>query len=122
VVRDFIPVYDTLNKLQQNYVNDEFGSKYSELNLQQTFTNLGVSTFHVVPGDKVNTFRMKVLEKQISQDFDKDLVIREVSSGLELDGNVIRAASCIASLGSQPLEGEEREGNGGSDDKDAPVE
>ncbi|KAG7343014.1 GrpE-domain containing protein [Nitzschia inconspicua] len=106
VLRDFMPAYDTLNNLQQKYSGDEFGSKYSELNLQQSFVNLGVTNFNVAPGEQVNNFRMKVLEKEVSKDFAKDTVIREVSPGLELDGNVIRAASCVASLGSDEAEEE----------------
>ncbi|KAL3899977.1 MAG: hypothetical protein SGARI_006345, partial [Bacillariaceae sp.] len=107
VLRDFMPSYDTLNALQEKYAGDAFGEKYNELNLQATFATLGVTDFNVAPGEEVNNFRMKVLESEASKDFAKDTVIREVSSGLELDGNVIRAASCVASLGS----GEEEEGS-----------
>jgi molecular chaperone GrpE (heat shock protein) len=101
VLRDFLPAYDTLNDLKEKYANDEFGSKYSELHLKQTFQDLGVTDYTVEAGDVVNNFRMKVLEKEVNKDFAKDTVIRQVSSGLELDGNVIRAASCVASLGSE---------------------
>jgi molecular chaperone GrpE (heat shock protein) len=102
-----MPAYDKLNSLNEKYDGDEFGSQYRELNLQSTFAKLGVTDYNVTPGEKVNNFRMKVLESEISKDFAKDTVIREVSSGLELDGNVIRAASCVASLGS----GEEEAGD-----------
>jgi len=100
VLRDFLPVYDTLNNLKEFYANDEFGCKYSELNLQQTFQILGVTPYNVVPGEEVNNFRMKVLENEISTEQPKGSVLREVSTGLELDGNVIRPASCITSSGS----------------------
>lgn len=115
-----MPAYDTLNNLRQKYAEDEFGSKYSELHLQQTFANLGVTNFNVTPGDEVNHFRMKVLEKEVSKDFAKDTVIREVAPGLELDGNVIRAASCVASLGSGEEEEEEEESAEGGEE--APAE
>jgi molecular chaperone GrpE (heat shock protein) len=85
--------------LKEKYASDEFGSKYVELTLKKSFSNLGVTDFTVTPGEKVNNFRMKVLEKEVSKDYPKDTVLREVSAGLELDGNVIRAASCVASLG-----------------------
>lgn len=110
-----MPAYDTLNNLQQKYADDEFGSKYSELHLQQTFANLGVTDFGVAPGEEVNNFRMKVLEKEVSKDFVKDTVIRQVSPGLELDGNVIRAASCVASLGT----GEDEESAEGGEETPA---
>ena len=102
-------MYDTLNNLKEKHANDEFGGKYSELNLQQTFSNLGVTDFNVAVGDKVNNFRMKVLESEVSKEQPKDTIIREVASGLELDGNVIRAALCVSSLGSgEDEEGEEQ--------------
>lgn len=88
--------------------------------MQQTFANLGVTDFEVAPGDEVNNFRMKVLEKEVSKDFAKDTVIRQVSTGLELQGNVIRAASCVASLGSVDEEEEKDEDDNG--DAEAPAE
>lgn len=100
VLRDFLDVYDTLNNLKEKHASDEFGRKYCELDLQQTFSNLGVSEFHVAAGDKVNNFRMKVLEREVSEEFPNDTIVREVSSGLDLEGNVIRAALCVSSLGS----------------------
>jgi len=99
VLRDFLPMYDTFNTLNEQYGDDEFGTKYSELNLQQTFTTLGVTPFNVVPGDKINNFRMKVLESETSTEQPKETILREVASGLELSGNVIRPASCISSNG-----------------------
>jgi molecular chaperone GrpE (heat shock protein) len=114
VLRDFLPAYDTLNELNTKYANDEFGSKYIELNLKKSFSNLGVTNYNLNPGDAINNFRMKVLEKEVSKDFPKDTIIREVSPGLELDGNVIRAASCVASLGAG--EEEQEEGSEGGEE------
>ena len=114
VLRDFLPVYDTLNALKSQYENDPFGSSYSELTLHKTFANLGVVDYNVEPGETVNNFRMKVLESEMSTDFDKDTVIRQVVPGLELDGNVIRAASCVASSG-VPGHNEEESSEGGDD-------
>lgn len=101
VLRDFLPAYDTLSALKEKYAEDAFGRSYTELTLQQTFENLGVTNYNVEAGEAVNTFRMKVLESEMSKDYPKDTVIRQVSAGLELDGNVIRAASCVASLGAE---------------------
>jgi molecular chaperone GrpE (heat shock protein) len=105
-------MYDTFNTLNEQYSDDEFGTKYSELNLQQTFTTLGVTPFNVVPGDKINNFRMKVLESENSTEQPKDTILREVASGLELSGNVIRPASCISSNGS----GEDKNENNNDDE------
>mmetsp|Transcript_54586 Transcript_54586/g.63016 ORF Transcript_54586/g.63016 Transcript_54586/m.63016 type:complete len:278 (+) Transcript_54586:104-937(+) len=99
VLRDFLPMYDTFNTLKDTYADDEFGAKSSILNLQQTFENLGVTPYNTVPGEKINTFRMKVLESEVSTEQPKDTVLREVAAGLELDGNVVRPVSCIGSSG-----------------------
>jgi len=106
VLRDFLPMYDTLNALKESHGDDEFGAKYGELNLQQTFQNLGVTSYSLAPGETVNNFRMKVLESEPSAEQPKDTVLREVAAGLELDGNVIKAASCISSSGSSEDETE----------------
>lgn len=99
VLKDFVPVYDKMNTLKETYSENEFGMKYSELNLQSTFATLGVTDFAVEAGEKVNNFRMKVLESEISTEQPKDTILRQVAPGMELDGNVIRAALCVASLG-----------------------
>merc|ERR1712176_73101 len=101
VLKDFLPMYDKLNTLKETYSDDEFGRKYSELNLQQTFSTLGVTDFNVEAGQTINNFRMKVLEKEVSTEQPKDTVLRQVAPGMELDGNVIRAALCVSSLGAE---------------------
>jgi len=101
VLKEFLPIYDNLNQLKETYSEDEFGKKYSELNLEQTFATLGVTSFDVQQGDKINNFRMKVLESEYSNDCAKDTVLKMVSPGMELDGNVLRPASCVSSLGSE---------------------
>lgn len=100
-MKDFLPVYDTLNTLRETYLENEFGKKYCELNLQATFATLGVTDFNVEAGDTVNNFRMKVLESELSTEHPKDTILRQVAPGLELDGNVIRAALCVSSLGAE---------------------
>lgn len=99
VLRDFLPMYDTLNALKGAHGDDEFGVKYGELNLQQAFQNLGVSSYSLNPGETINNFRMKVLESEQSTEQPKDTVLREVATGLDVGGNVIKAAACISSSG-----------------------
>ena len=110
VLRDFLPAFDTLNNLQVKYSEDSFGSAYSELTLGKTFADLGVTDYNVEPGEPVNNFRMKVLENELSTEFAKDTVIRQTVPGLEIDGNVIRAASCVASSGTGEESGSESQG------------
>jgi len=109
VLKEFLPVYDTLNTLKESYSENEFGKKYSELNLQSTFATLGVTDFEVAPGDKVNNFRMKVLESEVNAEFAKDTILSQVASGMELDGNVIRPAMVVSSLGPEEEQAAEEE-------------
>mmetsp|Transcript_16328 Transcript_16328/g.35486 ORF Transcript_16328/g.35486 Transcript_16328/m.35486 type:complete len:273 (+) Transcript_16328:310-1128(+) len=111
VLKNFLPIYDNLNTLTETYAEDEFGRKYSELNLSQTFEKLGVTNFDVLAGDKINNFRMKVLESEHSNDCNKDTVLRMVAPGMELEGNVIRAAVCVGSLGAEEAAAESSEGD-----------
>jgi len=115
VLKNFLPMYDKFNNLKDANMEDEFGVKYSELNLLQTFSNMGVTDFGVEVGEKVNNFRMKVLESEASEQ-PKDTVLRQVAPGLELGGNVIRAALCVSSSGA-PAEAsdESTEGEGASE-------
>jgi molecular chaperone GrpE (heat shock protein) len=100
VLRDFLPAYDTMNELKVKYANDEFGSKYSGLSIGPTFEKMGVKEFSVAGGGPVDLIRMKVVGSEYSEAA-KDTVVAQVASGIELEGNVIRAAECITSLGSQ---------------------
>ncbi len=72
--------------------------------MQATFATLGVTDFDVEAGENVNNFRMKVLESELSTEHPKDTILRQVAPGMELDGNVIRAALCVASLGAEEAE------------------
>lgn len=110
VLKDFLPIYDKLNTIKETYLEDEFGRKFSELNLQQTFSTLGVTEYNVEAGETVNNFRMKVLESEVSTEQRKDTVLRQVAPGLELDGNVVRAALCVSSLGTEESGDESSEG------------
>jgi len=108
VLKDFLPIYDKLNTIKEKFSEDEFGRKFDQINLQQTFTTLGVIDFDVEAGQAINNFRMKVLESEVSTEHPKNTVIRQVAPGMELDGNVIRAAMCVSSVGAEESsEGEE---------------
>lgn len=100
VLRDFLPVYDRTDFLKEKYMNNEFGSKYGGLSIGPTFTKVGVKEFSVMEGAPVDLIRMHVVGSEYSEAL-KDTVIRQVSPGMELEGNVIRAAKCITSLGKE---------------------
>ena len=114
VLADFLPVYDKMNQLKEKYANDDFGSKYGGLAVDTAFAKMGVKSYTVEVGEAVDSLRMTVVDSEHSNDFDKETVIRPVALGLDLEGNVVRAAECVASLGaeekeqdSQPDEAEE---------------
>jgi len=116
VLKNFLPMYDRFNTLKETYMGDEFGRKYSEINLQKTFSTMGVTDFNVEAGEAVNNFRMKVLESEVSTEHPKDSILRQVAPGLELNGNVIRAALCVSSLGMEEKVEESTEGEEGADE------
>lgn len=103
ILADFLPVYQKMDELKNKYSSDDFGSKYGGLSIATSFEKMGVREFSVLEGEIVEGNRVTVIDREYSN-FDKDIVIRQTNPGMELDGNVIRAAECIASLG---REGEE---------------
>jgi molecular chaperone GrpE (heat shock protein) len=109
VLADFLPVYDKLNQLKEKYANNDFGSKYGGLSMDATFAKMGVKEYAVAAGETVDNFRMAVGESEYSAEFAKDTVIRPVAGGMELEGNVIRAAECVASLGAEEKAQEDEE-------------
>jgi len=106
VLTSFVPVLDTLGELQGKYGEDEFGKSYNALQsvMQQVFTDLGAAEYAVATGDKVDETRMLVVESQYSEEFPANTVIRPLVVGWELQGNVIRPAQCVASLGPEVAE------------------
>eukprot|EP00980_Cylindrotheca_fusiformis_P030440 scaffold24812_cov171-Cylindrotheca_fusiformis.AAC.3 len=96
---DFLPVYDKFKELKEKYEGNEFGAKFGSLSMEASFAKMGVTEYTVEPGQKVDNYRVAAVEMEHSTDFEKDTVLRPVDSGLELEGNVIRAALCVASAG-----------------------
>lgn len=114
-------MYDRLNELKEKYANNEFGLKYNGITMQPTFSSMGVEEYTVEAGAKVDNFRMKVVESEYSSEYAKDTVIRPVTVGMQLEGNAMRPAECVASLG---IEEEIKAAEEGEEDseEDAPKE
>lgn len=95
---------DTLVKLREKYGDDEFGKQYNALYgaLRDGFAALGATEFAVVTGDVVDKTRTVVVDSEYSTEFPVNAVIRPVTVGMELQGNVLRMAECVASLGAEP--------------------
>jgi len=108
VLREFLSVKDQLTGLQERFGEDDFGKQYNALKsaLDTVFSDLGVAEYTTAPGDAVDRMRMLVVESENSEEFPKDTVLKPLKMGLELQGNVIRLAECVASLGSETAEEE----------------
>ena len=111
ILRNFLPIYDTLDEMKERYVNDEFGSKYGGLTLGPTFAKIGVKEFSVGAGEPLDHIRVKVVGSEYSN-AGKDTIIAQLALGMELEGNVIRAAECITSLGNEGAPNAPDEGTG----------
>jgi molecular chaperone GrpE (heat shock protein) len=104
VLSEFLPVMDTLIQLREKYGDDDFGKQYNSLPgaIKTGFSVMGTTDFTVATGDKVDTSRMVVMESEYSDTLAKDIVVRPLAIGMELQGNVIRMAEVVASLGKEP--------------------
>eukprot|EP00547_Thalassionema_nitzschioides_P003008 CAMPEP_0194205568 /NCGR_PEP_ID=MMETSP0156-20130528/4810_1 /TAXON_ID=33649 /ORGANISM="Thalassionema nitzschioides, Strain L26-B" /LENGTH=278 /DNA_ID=CAMNT_0038931871 /DNA_START=37 /DNA_END=873 /DNA_ORIENTATION=- len=111
VVQNFLPVLEELEKVRETYKDQEFGSKYSGLTsaMSAALQELGVSDYTVKEGDEINVQRMQVVEEEYSEQFSKGTVIRPVSVGMEISGNVMQMAKVVGSLGSEKAEDETSE-------------
>jgi molecular chaperone GrpE (heat shock protein) len=110
VVTEFVPSYDQLVELKSRYSEMEFAKQYEALagSLRSSFSELGVQDFMVQAGDKINVDTMNIVEQQQSDDIPKGVVLEVISNrGLELQGNVVRKADVVASLGPVVVEEEE---------------
>lgn len=111
VLQNFLPVLDSFEELEEKYGSDDFGKSFSALGgtMRAALKELGVEEYSVKEGEKVNKQRVTVIEEEYSNDFEKDTIIRPIAMGMELQGNVMRMAECVASLGSESAKEEEAE-------------
>lgn len=121
VLAQFLPCLDELWGLKVKYEEDPFGKQYGAMAgaMRSAFLELGVEEYTAEAGEAVDLGRMTVTEWEKSEEIPKDTVIRPLSIGLELKGNVIRPANCVASLGSETAVEEEAEV---AENEDAAVE
>jgi molecular chaperone GrpE (heat shock protein) len=101
LLTQFLPVLDKLVELRETYGEDEFGKQYNAVagDMKGAFSKMGVTEFAVETGGAVDKTRMVVVDSEYSEEHAVDTVIRAVVGGMELEGNVIRMAECVASLG-----------------------
>jgi molecular chaperone GrpE (heat shock protein) len=108
ILANFLPVLDKLTELRETYGEDEYGKQYNALAgaMKSAFSKMDATEVTLAVGDKIDTTRMVVVDSEYSNDHAVDTVLRPVAMGMELQGNVIRLAECVASLGPEPAEEE----------------
>ena len=105
VLAEFLPVLDRLHQLRETHGADSFGQQYNALAgaMKTAFTDLGVTDFAVAAGDNVDGVRVVGVATEHSDMVRKGAVVQPLRGGLELQGNVVRAAECVESLGPEGL-------------------
>mmetsp|Transcript_8540 Transcript_8540/g.18452 ORF Transcript_8540/g.18452 Transcript_8540/m.18452 type:complete len:140 (+) Transcript_8540:1754-2173(+) len=108
ILTGFLPVFDRLQELNQANADDDFGKQYGALygSMQQAFADMGVKDYDVNVGDEVDS-RMTVLESVHSESQPANAVLECVAGGMELQGNIVRPAEVVASLGPEVVEEKE---------------
>lgn len=125
VLQNFLPIIDELKTLGEKYDGDEFAKKYSALSSEfnGVMTKMGVQEFTVVEGDKAEPSRVTAVVEEHSDSIPKGCVISPIEgrSGFELEGNVMRMAEAVVSLGPEAAE-EEAEATEAKSDEDSAEE
>jgi molecular chaperone GrpE (heat shock protein) len=112
VLQSFLPVLDEMDAIAAKYEGNAFaGTLQSGLTseFQNTLNEMGVAEYIVASGDDVVMGRVVAIEEEYSEEFGKGTVITPLKSGLEIQGNIVRPAECVASLGSEAAAAAEEE-------------
>lgn len=109
VLQNFLPIVDELKILTEKYEGDEFAKKYAAISwdFNNALKDMGVTEYSVAEGDIADTSRVNAFEEEYSQSVAKGCVIRGLENGYEIDGNVMRMAAAVVSLGCETEETEE---------------
>ena len=101
VLQKFLPILDELQTLVEKHEGDEFAKKYAALSwdFNNSLTGMGVTEYSVAEGDATDSRRVNSVEKEHSETVPKGCVIEAIDTGYEIDGNVMRMAAAVVSLG-----------------------
>ena len=125
VLQSFLPILEKLQENNARYEGDEFAKSYGALcwDFNNALKDLGVVEYTVKEGDVVDVDRVAAVKEEHSDTFAKGTVIQPVDIGFEIEGNVMKAASAVVSLGPEVADdGEEGEGEKDGDDNDQAAE
>lgn len=111
ILQSFLPVLDKLQATNSQYEDNEFAKSYRALcgNYNMALKDLGVVEYTVKEGDKADSRRIVAIKEEYSDTMEKGCVIAPVGIGMELDGNVMKFAEAVVSLGPEPVEEEATE-------------
>ena len=101
LLTEFLPAMDALNALKGRYESNEFGKMYNALPdaIRSGYTSMGCTEYSIETNTLLDPNRMTVIDSEPSTTVPKDAVIRTVLPGMELEGNMIRLAQVVTSLG-----------------------
>lgn len=116
-LQSFLPILDKLKSLAKEYEGDEFAKSYAALgwDFNNALVDLGVVEYTVKEGEVYDSRRVLAAEEVYSDTVPKGTVISPVEIGFELEGNVMKMASAVVSLGPEPVEEEEEEAEEGEE-------
>jgi molecular chaperone GrpE (heat shock protein) len=101
ILTEFLPAMDALNSLKERYEENEFGKMYNALPdaIRSGYTSMGCTEYGIETNAMFDANRMTMIDSEPSTTVPKDGVIRTVIPGMELQGNTIRLAQVVTSMG-----------------------
>jgi molecular chaperone GrpE (heat shock protein) len=111
ILTEFLPAMDTLISFREKYGDNEFGKMYNALPdaITSGFTSMGCTEYTIASNEMFASSRMTKLDSEPSATIPKDHVLRTVTPGMELQGNIIRLAQVITSSGNEAAPSSETE-------------
>ena len=89
--------------LDSQYAGDEIAKSYSALKgvMVGAFKDLKAEEFAYEIGDVVDERRVNVVEQVYSDEINKGCIVQTLTTGWELEGNLMRPSDVVASAGSE---------------------
>jgi len=103
ILKTFLPTLDTLKILEAKYADNEFASGYGAIprDFENCLKGLDVTEFTVEVGSKIDLMRCVAISEEFSESDEAGVIMRVEKDGFEVQGNVIRFAEVVSSLGSE---------------------
>lgn len=115
VLQSFLPALEEMEAIGAKYDGIDFARTLQSgltLEFENNLKELGVTEYGVESGEEMIMGRVVAVTEEYSEEVAKGSVITPLRGGLEIEGNVVRPAECVASLGSESAQAEEEEAEG----------